>query len=80
MRKLTDEEKQKRVQHFRKVIKYRSWFGWVFTVVGGILFGVGLKNSEILLITINGVLFFGYGLFMVRQTKKARESLDRGEC
>ncbi|OUU08229.1 MAG: hypothetical protein CBC00_08410 [Verrucomicrobia bacterium TMED40] len=80
MRKLTDEEKQKRVQHFRKVIKYRSWFGWVFTVVGGILFGVGLKNSEILLIMINGVLFFGYGLFMVRQTKKARESLDRGEC
>ena len=80
MRKLTDEEKQKRVQHFRKVIKYRSWFGWVFTVVGAILFGVGLKNSEILLIMINGVLFFGYGLFMVRQTKRARESLDRGEC
>jgi|TARA_B100001057_G_C22009936_1_gene629368 heme O synthase-like polyprenyltransferase len=80
MRKLTDEEKQKRVQHFRKVIKYRSWFGWVFTVVGGILFGVGLKNSEIPLVMINGVLFFGYGLFMVRQTKRARESLDRGEC
>jgi heme O synthase-like polyprenyltransferase len=80
MRKLTDEEKQKRVQHFRKVIKYRSWFGWVFTVVGGILFGVGLKNSEFPLVMINGVLFFGYGLFMVRQTKRARESLDRGEC
>ena len=80
MRKLTDEEKQKRAQHFRKVIKYRSWFGWVFTVVGGSLFGVGLQNTEIPLIMINGVLFFGYGLFMVRQTKKARESLDRGEC
>ena len=80
MRKLTEEEKQKRVQHFRKVIKYRSWFGWVFTVVGGSLFGVGLQNKEIPLIMINGVLFFGYGLFMVRQTKKARESLDRGEC
>ena len=80
MRKLTDEEKQKRVQHFRKVIKYRSWFGWVFTVVGGSLFGVGLQNTEIPLIMINGVLFFGYGLFMVRQTKRARESLDRGEC
>ena len=80
MRKLTDEEKQKRVQHFRKVIKYRSWFGWVFTVVGGSLFGVGLQNTEIPLIMINGVLFFGYGLFMVRQTKIARESLDREEC
>ena len=80
MRKLTDEEKQKRVQHFQKVIKYRSWFGWVFTVVGGTLFGVGLQNTEIPLIMINGVLFFGYGLFMVRQTKRARESLDRGEC
>tara|TARA_B100000212_G_scaffold48742_1_gene31395 strand:- start:532 stop:774 length:243 start_codon:yes stop_codon:yes gene_type:complete len=80
MRKLTDEEKQKRVQHFRKVIKYRSWFGWLFTVVGGSLFVVGLQNSEIPLIMINGVLFFGYGLFMVRQTKRARESLGRGEC
>ena len=80
MRKLTHEEKQKRVQHFRKVIKYRSWFGWVFTVVGGSLFGIGLQNSETPLIMINGALFFGYGLFMVRQTKRARESLDRGEC
>ena len=75
MRKLTDEEKQRRVDHFRRVIKYRSWFGWVFTVVGGTLFGVGLQNSQNPLIMINGVLFFGYGLFMVRQTKKGSKEL-----
>ncbi|MEC8866827.1 MAG: hypothetical protein VXX20_10080, partial [Verrucomicrobiota bacterium] len=65
---------------FLGVIKYRSWFCWVFTVVGGTILLFGLQNSQNPLIMINGVLFFGYGLFMVRQTKRARKSLDRGEC
>ena len=72
------EQMAKKVAHFRRVIKYRSYFGWVFTVVGAVLFFVGLKNNQMPLIMINGVLFFGYGLFMVWQTKKARERLDHG--
>ena len=72
------EQMAKKVAHFRRVIKYRSYFGWVFTVVGAILFFVGVKNNQMPLIMINGVLFFGYGLFMVWQTKKARERLDHG--
>ena len=70
------EQMAKKVAHFRRVIKYRSYFGWVFTVVGTVLFFVGVKNNQMPLIMINGVLFFGYGLFMVWQTKKARERLD----
>jgi hypothetical protein len=71
MRELTDEQKAEKVVHFRRIIKYRSWFGWVFTIVGGTLFGVGLQNDNSSLIMLNGGLFFGYGLFMVWQAKKA---------
>ena len=71
MRELTDEQKAEKVVHFRRIIKYRSWFGWVFTIVGGTLFGVGLQNDNSSLIMLNGGLFFGYGLFMVGQAKKA---------
>ena len=72
------EQIAKKVAHFRRVIKFRSYFGWVFALVGAILFGVGAENIEMPLILINGVLFFGYGLFMVWQTKKARQRLDQG--
>lgn len=72
------EQMAKKVAHFRRVIKYRSYFGWIFAVVGAVLFFVGVKNNQMPLIMINGVLFFGYGLFMVWQTKKARERLDHG--
>ena len=72
------EQMAKKVTHFRRVIKYRSYFGWIFTVVGAVLFFVGVKNNQMPLIMINGVLFFGYGLFMVWQTKKARKQLDHG--
>ena len=76
--KPTPEQMAKKVAHFRRVIKFRSYFGWAFALVGLILFGVGVENIEMPLILINGVLFFGYGLFMVWQTKKARQRLDRG--
>lgn len=73
------EQMAKKVTHFRRVIKFRSYFGWMFAIVGGTLFGVGVKNNQMPLIMINGALFFGYGLFMVWQTKRARQRLDRGE-
>ena len=75
--KLTPEQMAKKVAHFRRVIKYRSYFGWMFTIVGGTLFGVGMKNNQMPLIMINGALFFGYGLFMVWQTKRAHQRLDQ---
>jgi len=80
MKEYTTEQKVRRIEHFRRVIKYRSWFGWVFTIVGAVLFGVGLQNNQMPLIMINGLMFFGYGIFMIWQTKRAREKLDRGEA
>ena len=80
MKEYTTEQKVRRIEHFRRVIKYRYWFGWVFTIVGAVLFGVGLQNNQMPLIMINGLMFFGYGIFMIWQTKRAREKLDRGEA
>ena len=76
MSEFSDKEKTKRLNHFRKVIYFRSLFGWVFAGVGVCLFGVGLNNMSNPLVLINGLLFFGYGLFMVWQTKKAKANLD----
>ncbi|MEK9773544.1 MAG: hypothetical protein VW576_08245 [Opitutae bacterium] len=79
MKKYTEEEKTRRINHFRKVVYFRSLFGWIFAGVGICLFGVGLKNMGNPLVLINGLLFFGYGLFMVWQTKRAKAKLDGNE-
>jgi hypothetical protein len=76
MPELLDEEKARSVARFRKIVKYRAWFGWVFTIVGASLFVVGLKESNNPLLILNGVCFFGYGLFMVRQAKKHLRELS----
>jgi len=77
MAALTDEQKAKKVTPFRRIITYRSWFGWIFAIVGAVLFGVGVKEGQNPMVMLNGFLFFGYGCFMVWQAKRAREKLDR---
>ena len=76
MPELSDEEKARRVVRFRKMVKYRAWFGWIFTIVGASLFVVGVKENNHPMLLLNGVLFFGYGLFMVRQAKRALKNLS----
>ena len=73
---LSDEQKAKRVNHFKRIIKYRSWFGWLFSIVGAVLFGVGVKQNQDQMVMLNGFLFFGYGCFMVWQAKRAKEKLE----
>ncbi len=75
---LTEEQKAKKVAHFRRIIKYRSWFGWLFAVVGAVLFAVGVDQGQNPMVMLNGFLFFGYGCFMVWQAKRAGEKLDGG--
>jgi len=77
MKQLSKEQKANKVVHFRRVIKYRSWFGWLFTIVGGVLFGVGMNNLQAPMVILNGGLFFAYGLFMVWQAKRALANLDQ---
>ena len=76
MKNISENEKNRRIDHFRRVIFYRSIFGWIFSLVGIALFIVGLNNLHNPLVSINGFLFFAYGLFMVWQTKRAKEKLD----
>ena len=76
MPELSDEQKAHRVARFRKIVKYRAWFGWVFAIVGASLFVVGLNENNNPLVLLNGVCFFGYGLFMVRQARKAMRKLS----
>ena len=71
--KFSEAQKIRRIDHFRRIIFYRSVFGWVFSSVGLSLFVVGLKKINNPLILINGILFFVYGLFMVWQTHKAKK-------
>jgi hypothetical protein len=77
--KPTPDQMEKKIAHFRRVIKFRSYFGWVFAVVGAALFVVAMQGNKMPLIMINGVIFFGYGLFMVWQTKRAQARLDRDQ-
>ena len=77
--KPTPDQMERKISHFRRVIKFRSYFGWVFAVVGAALFVVALQGNNMPLIMINGVIFFGYGLFMVWQTKRAQARLDRDQ-
>jgi len=76
-REYSEEEKNRRISHFQRVIRFRKWFGWVFSGVGLVLFAVGVKNAQNPLIMINGGLFFCYGLFMVYQAKKAATQFSR---
>ena len=73
---LTDEEKDKKIAHFRRLLKYRSWFGYVFTIVGFGLFVVGFDQGNFGMIMINGILFSGYGIFMIWQAKRALRNLS----
>ena len=69
--------KEKRITHFRRITKYRIWFGWFFAFVGASLFAVGFRGVPInWLVVVNGTLFSGYGLFMVWQAKKALSKLS----
>jgi uncharacterized membrane protein len=78
MPEYTEEQKAKRISHFRRIIKYRIWFGWVFAFVGLSLFAVGFWGDQInWLVAVNGSLFSGYGLFMVRQAKRALSNLSQ---
>jgi len=77
MTEYTEEQKTKRISHFRRIIKYRIWFGWIFALVGASLLFVGLRNDQPNWMELmNGALFSGYGLFMVRQAKRALAKLS----
>ena len=74
MPEYTEEQKAKRISHFRRIIKYRIWFGWIFAFVGLSLFAVGLRGDQIeWLVVVNGSLFRVMGcLWSDRQREPCR--------
>ena len=79
MKEYTTEQKVRRIEHFRRVINIAPCLGG-FSLLLVQFFWSGVANNQMPLIMINGLMFFGYGIFMIWQTKRAREKLDRGEA
>tara|TARA_B100000959_G_C14883181_1_gene583459 strand:- start:225 stop:494 length:270 start_codon:yes stop_codon:yes gene_type:complete len=71
---LSDEEIDRRIEKFRKVVRYRKITGMVLAAVGLIVLLIGLRTEGGVFLTINGAFCMGYGLFMrwqaVRYEKK----------
>ena len=76
MPELSDEQKAHRVARFRKMVKQRKWLGGVMAIVGVSLVVVGVKEDNHPMFFLNGFMFFGYGLYMVRQAKHALKNLS----
>lgn len=76
MSQLSNQEKARRVSQFRKIIVYRFWAGWLIAVLGPIFLLVAVLKDQDPLIILNGFLFLGYGVFMIRQSKKATRNLN----
>ena len=74
---LSDEQKAKRVNHFKRIIKYRSWFGWLFSIVGAVLFGVGVKQNQDPMVMLNGFLFLATGALWCGKQKGQRRNWKR---
>lgn len=79
MPQLSNQEKARRVSQFRKIIVYRFWAGWLIAILGPIFLVVAMLKDQDPLIILNGVLFLGYGIFMVRQSRKASRNLETRE-
>ena len=72
---LNVEEKARRVVKFRRIVGYRKIAGVVMATAGiGLLF-VGLRENNGAFLVVNGVLFAGYGCFMVWQASKAQKRM-----
>lgn len=75
-KELSDAEMDRKIEHFQRIIRWRSMLGWFLTGVGLVFLIIGLRNLQNLILLLNGFLFFGYGLFMVWQAKKAKEKIS----
>ena len=73
---LTEEEIEKRIKSFRKVIRYRKTAGIVIAVVGLAVFAYGLQSEGDLILKINGFFCFAYGAFMRWQSARYEKKLS----
>ena len=76
---LSDEEVEKRVESFRKTIRYRKIAGMVLAGVGLVVLVVGLQTKDEIFLKINGGFCLAYGLFMRWQSGKYERKLSPPE-
>ena len=73
--KLTEKEMDRRIEKFRKIVKYRKVAGVVLAVAGaGILF-FSLKSGGDPLLMANGGFCLCYGAFMRMQAVRAEKKM-----
>ena len=75
---LSDEQKAKRVNHFKRIIKYRSWFGWLFHRRCCSFWGWVQQNQDPM-VMLNGFLFWLWVFYGVA-SKVQRRNWKRTLC
>ena len=78
--KLSDEEIEKRVENFRKTVRYRKIAGMVLAGVGVVILLVGLQTQGDVFLKINGGFCLAYGLFMRWQSARYERKLAPPEA
>jgi len=73
---LSDAEMERKIEHFQRIIRWRSKLGWFLAGIGLVFFIIGLRILQNLILLLNGFSFLGYGLFMIWQAKKAKEKIS----
>jgi len=73
--KLTDEEIDRRIEKFRKIVRFRKIAGIAIAVVGLVLLITGLRTGGELLLMVNGLFCFCYGVFMRWQAVQAEKKM-----
>lgn len=74
--KLSDEEVEKRIENFRKTIRYRKIAGLVLAGVGVAVLLLGLQTEGDVFLKINGGFCLAYGLFMRWQSARYERKLS----
>ena len=77
--KLSDEEIEKRVENFRKTVRYRKIAGMVLAGVGVVILLIGLQTQGDVFLKVNGGFCLAYGLFMRWQSGRYERKLSPSE-
>ena len=73
---LSDEEFDKRVESFRKTLRYRKIAGVALAGVGAVVLFFGLQTQGDVFLKINGGFCVAYGIFMRWQSAKYERKLS----
>ena len=78
---ISDEEKDHRIQKFRKMITYRKITGVAISLAGIVVLIIGLQKTGTgaVLLSVNGCVLIGYGIYMHLQAIRYLRMLGERE-